>query len=168
MSEGGGERVATTPTTSDGEMYPMTIPATEPIIMSATQSLQEYAAANGKHPRTVKEWLAQGLLPGAVQDPDTKRWQIPVGAVRTAPQQQALSRPAAPRTEVTAAPRSATIDWNDAPAFLTLEQAVGLLKPITAYAITSDPDYFGAVKKGEHGAWLVPLATVLRFRGLIP
>ena len=42
----------------------------------------QYAIAFGIPVSTVRLWLSRGELPGAMQDPETRVWSIPVGARR--------------------------------------------------------------------------------------
>jgi hypothetical protein len=151
-------------------MYPMTnTPGV--IIMSETQTLQEYAAATNTHPRTVKRWLADDLLPGAHKDPVTGLWAIPAGARRTPPQQVTLPRrePAAQVEHVQPVPTG--INWDSMPTFLTLPQAARLMHPITERAIANNPDYFGVVEltiegSSGHARKMVPLRTLKKLRGV--
>jgi hypothetical protein len=143
-------------------------------------SLKGYADATGKHPRTVKRWLADGELPGARQDPIDGHWMIPADAVRSpktlATASNVMTLPpaqyTAPVRDIPAAvpstPQghtSAFPSWDVLPTTLTVEQAAALMG-VTEHAIASNQDYYGVIKHGKKGAMLVPLATVKRLRGL--
>lgn len=127
----------------------------------------QYATANKIAERTVKRWLADGELPGAIKD-ERGRWLIPNEAERTvAADVVTLPRPMTVSQDAMAshpsrARQTPTID--DLPSFLTIDQAAQLLK-ISRHAVATHRDYFGVVPFGPNGALVVPLATIKRIRG---
>ena len=118
----------------------------------------EYAAAQHVGVRSVKRWLASPGLEGAVKVDG--RWMIPAAAPRptASDEERAVARQV--RSTLTL---PALLDRE--PAYLTLAVAAGLLG-VTEYAIRHNRATFGAVPYGDHGALLVPQATVREIAGL--
>jgi len=143
--------------------------------MSATQTLQQYAAthsaAGSTKPlseRTVKRWLAEGELPGAHQD-ERGRWQIPADAVRTPRMAgQVVSMTARQSDNIVSAVGSPTpeqLNYNVLPTFLSLEQAAFLLDlPLGTLQNKTNRRYFRVRKLG--GKLRMPLSRVKKLRGI--
>lgn len=132
-------------------------------------SAAQYATANKIAVRTVKRWLADDELPGAIKD-ERGRWLIPTEAERTTAAVVTLPRPMTrPTTDIMLSHPShamlATGPTLDAlPSFLTIEQAAQILG-VSRHAITTHRDYFDVVPFGANGSLVVPLATIKRIRG---
>jgi len=111
--------------------------------------------------RTVKRWLADDELPGAVKD-ERGRWLIPSGVERvprTGDVVQLQLRDVEPISYQAPAPTVEAL-----PSFLTLDDAAAILG-ISRHAIATHRDYFGVVPFGPNGSLVVPLATIKRIRG---
>lgn len=142
----------------------------------------QYAEYRGKELRTVRRWLADGWLPGAVQYPDG-RWDIPRDAI----EQKPLIPPAAktPRNGQAVSPdvsgvvsvsrhgdtaparqgESLAAELDKRPALLSLDQAA-LLLGIPESAIRRHAEELGAVPWGPRGTLVVPARVVRELAGL--
>ena len=133
----------------------------------------QYREATGLAERTLKRYLAQGKIPGALKD-DDGRWRIPADAeppvVGETPPAQASEAQAlilaqrAARRELEAQPTLADVIARE-PAFVPLETAARLLG-ITAHAIRSNPQAFETQRWGERGSLVVPLRIIRQAAGL--
>lgn len=131
----------------------------------------QYATANKIAERTVKRWLADGELPGAIKD-ERGRWLIPTEAERTTADVVTLPRPMTRATTdvMVSHPSHATLAagpgplLDTLPSFLTIEQTAQILG-VSRHAIITHRDYFGVVPFGANGSLVVPLATIKRIRG---
>jgi hypothetical protein len=127
-------------------------------------TLAQYAEHTGRHPRTVKRWLAAGQLPTATLTGDG--WLIPSNAVPV----PAPNVPA-PRTRTDLAHRPgppAPISWPLVVTFEQLHTLMGGPDVITAYALDKllreDIEIHG-MRSGLNRSWLISMAEVIRFAG---
>lgn len=134
---------------------------THPVMMAAA----DYADLIQVSERTVKRWLADGELPGAMKD-ERGRWLIPSTAERTASPAEVvtLDRPmTSPMTGVEVT-HPAQMSLDILPSFLTIDQAAQILG-ISRHAIATHREYFDVVPFGSNGSLVVPLATIKKIRG---
>jgi hypothetical protein len=145
----------------------------------------QYAEHRGKELRTVRRWLRDGWLPGAVQYPDG-RWDIPRDAIEQkplippAPRASRNGQAVSPDTSgvvsvtrhgdmVAASSGGQAVGLADAldkhPALLSLEEASRLLG-IPETAIRRHADHLGAVPWGPRGTLVVPARVVRELAGL--
>ena len=144
----------------------MTMTYDTPILMGVV----DYAGLVGASERTVKRWLADDELPGAIKD-ERGRWMIPSDAVRVPKVADVVAMPARPMTpshDVMAShpSQARALNYDAMPSFLTIDQAAQLLG-ISRHAITTPRgrDYFDVVPFGPNGSLVVPLATIKKIRG---
>jgi hypothetical protein len=150
-------------------------------VMGRTLSPKKYAAARGLRFRDVQDWVKNGYIPGAVQNPRNGFWSIPEHApVLDAPQpgwvvperaaagsgtvavRQATSEVAPPMSDVRLADRLDTL-----PAYVDVPTAARLLG-ITPHAVRSNAVELEGRKWGEGGAWVIPQAVIRRRAGISP
>ena len=131
----------------------------------------QYREATGLAERTLKRYLADGKIPGAIKDADG-RWRIPAEAVPPT-----VGQPTA-RTEASAelvAHRQARRELEAQPtlmdvlaraaAYVDLETASRLLG-VTEHAIRHNPEAFETQRWGERGSIVVPLRVIRQAAGL--
>ena len=126
----------------------------------------QYAAHHNKTDRTVRRWLKDDLLPGAVlQD---GKWMIPAD-VLPMPTSQPTGIVATTRApDPAAAPPSTLAGALDTlPAYLDVETAAQLLG-IKARTVARNAQRWGGERVGgENGqAWMIPAAAVRKVAGL--
>lgn len=132
------------------------------IIHSPALSIMDYAAdvARVNH-RTVRDWLAKGMLPTAYQD-GTGKWWIPADA-------EPVRAPVAPRVDNTApsgqlVPIPHTSPGVDVPPFIPLYMPLADAAPllgVTAYQLAQHPEEFGVQPWGDNGTLVVPVRRLL-------
>ena len=141
----------------------------------------QYAEHRGKDLRTVRRWLTDGWLPGAVQYPDG-RWDIPRDAI----EQKPLIPPAAKasRNGHTVSPDTSGVvsvarqgdmvaaqgvtlaeELDKYPALLPLDAASRFLC-IPETAIRRHAEELGALPWGPRGTLVVPARAVRELAGL--
>jgi hypothetical protein len=150
----------------------------------------QYAEHRGKELRTVRRWLKDGWLPGAVQYPDG-RWDIPRDAIEQKPlipptpratsNGQAVSPVASGVVSLARHAANGTLVVQGAssdgqglslaealdklPAFLTVRQAARLLG-ISAARIKDNPRRFQAEPIGRGDSLMVPAKVVRETAGI--
>jgi hypothetical protein len=112
-----------------------------------------YAEAHGVNHRTVREWLANDLLPGAMKDTRGK-WFIPANAVRQE-KQAVATREDEPVQE---GPRRM-------PAFFSVADAAAFLG-LSEYRVRQEREAFEVKPWGDNGALVVPAYVIRRYLGL--
>jgi hypothetical protein len=115
-----------------------------------------YASSHGINHRTVREWLANDLLPGATKDARGK-WFIPANAVRQERSQVVAHREEEPDDQGPTPPR-----W---PAFFTIAEAAAILG-LSEYRVSREREAFEVKPWGPNGALLVPSYVIRRYLGL--
>jgi hypothetical protein len=138
---------------------------------------QEYADLQGISFRSVKRYLAEEELPGAIFY--DKKWLIPADAERSQHKELVVRN----GTEVqvhavqggSSTPLGTMKDYSKMPtleqaldhqtAYVTVEEAANLMG-ITEYAIRNHPEEYGVVPRGRHGGAVVPQAVIRKIAGL--
>jgi hypothetical protein len=130
--------------------------------------LQQYAAAAGVSERTVKRWLKDNELRGAIQDA-RGRWMIPADAERVV--QASDIAPIRPETPIalqtyqrTTPPTAPAEIVAQLPGFVQLEHAATVLG-IPETAIRRNRDHFDLQPFGPHGALVMPRHRILEILG---
>jgi hypothetical protein len=147
---------------------------------------EEYADRHKKALRTVRRWLADSELPGAWQDPQSKKWNIPADVERVVsdvpkverprPVEYVMQPPAGlvpgaglvlhDQHRQLEAPREPTRleDLAEEAAFLTVADAAAYLG-IPQAQILAQPEVFDVMHVGVNGSPRVPKATIKKFEG---
>lgn len=148
----------------------------EPPMGARLVTADQWATAHGVALRSVRRYLQNGKLPGAVMEGN--RWMIPLDAepVHKAPQ-TTLERQEAPSQAVARpqARQAATMtlegELSTQTAYLDLNTAARLLG-IPADVLVRQREEFGTVRYGDldpstrRRAWVVPASTVRTVAGL--
>lgn len=148
----------------------------EPPLGGALVTAQVWADAHGVALRSVRRYLQNGKLPGAVMDGG--RWMIPLDAEpeHKAPQ-TTMDRPERPSQEVArpqarqAAAMTLEGELAGQTAYLSLDTAARLMG-IPADVLVRQREEFGTVRYGDldpstrRRAWVVPASTVRTVAGL--
>jgi hypothetical protein len=124
--------------------------------------LDGWADRNDVSTRTVRRWLDAGEIPGARKVKG--KWAIPESALRQAPTSAVATVTPPPDTVATARPVTMADALATLPVFVDMDVASRLLG-ITAHAIKAHPDYFGLVRYGHRGAWVMPKYRIHQLNG---
>lgn len=136
---------------------------------NAMISIDQFAELHKASTRTVRRWLADGRIPGAVMD--GKKWMLPAEAIvqdtlpgvmvaRDSGRDVAVQqRGHGNDTSMTVAGVLAPL-----PVMVTLDVASRVLG-ISEYAIRQHAEYFELQRMGERGAYVMPKARIRELEG---
>jgi hypothetical protein len=150
------------------------------IIPEQMLNAKDYARHVGASDRSIKRWLAAGELPGARMIDGA--WAIPVSTMRqkglggdTGEWAPSTPQPAGNQVAVSGPSKAdierAFTEWMNQPRatmeqrlaeeniFIPLERAADLLG-LSVYEIRKSPEDYGAVRRGAHGAYVIPKAQL--------
>lgn len=140
----------------------METPTTSPVMIADTVGVAEFAAIQGKTERTVRMWLNNDEVPGAVRN-DRGVWSIPRTAMRQ-PRSLEAEREAAAVEKV-----RGDLTVSDVlaahPAFVSVDVAAALLG-ITPYAVRTHAAELDARPWGDNGATVIPQSAIRRVLGI--
>lgn len=126
-----------------------------------------YAARHNKTDRTVRRWLKDELLPGAVMQDG--KWLIPADVLPMPTSEPVATLVSSRAPDPAATPPSTLAGALDAmPAYLTTEQAAHLMG-LKARTVARNAKRWGGEQiGGENGqAWMIPAAAVREIAGLL-
>lgn len=140
----------------------METPTHSPMLAADVVGVAEFAEIQGKTERTVRMWLNNDEVPGAVRN-DRGVWAIPRHAMRNprpldVEREQAAVEKA--RAELTVAD---VLERHT--GLLTVEQAAALLG-ITPFAVRKHADDLDGRYWGDNGALVIPQAAIRRILGI--
>lgn len=133
---------------------------------TAMLSIDEFAEARKASTRTVRRWLSDGRIPGAVMVGN--KWSIPAAAIvqDTLPGIMTSTRDVAvpERGHVRDTSMTVAAVLASLPVMVPLDVAHNVLG-VSEYAMRQNADYFGLVRMGERGAYVMPKARIRELEG---